>query len=160
MKFEQKKITDRDVYEYYRKNRKKTAPGINQYNLFVKAVGALMISLKWLMLESQTGIYIEKFGYFCAIINPIATRNKCSRYMLDFKYLKKRHSYHLYFFPDEDFKRWQMQGMFAEKVKDKFQFKVNEGMEYKFMHSYITQIKNAKKESKKSRTKCRHSTSS
>jgi len=158
--WQEKKLTDRDVYEYYKKNRKKTAPGINQYNLFVKAVGGLLNTLKHLYLSSDTGVYLNRFGYICVIMNPKLTRNRASQYNHELKSLKKRHSYHMYFLPDDEFKYWQMNRMFPRKTNEQFIKNVNMGKKYQLMLSYIEQIKNAKKESKKARRKCQLSINS
>jgi len=59
-----KQLIDRDMYEYYRKNRKKTAKGIDQYKLWVKAINGFLITMKRLLIENENGVYLEGFGYF------------------------------------------------------------------------------------------------
>lgn len=61
-----KNIIDRDMYDYYRANRKKQALGIDQYKLWVKAINGLLMTLKQMVIENENGVYIEKFGYLRA----------------------------------------------------------------------------------------------
>ena len=61
-----KELIDRDMYDYYRANRKKTAKGIDQYKLWVKAINGLLICLKDLVTSNDNGVHIENFGYIRA----------------------------------------------------------------------------------------------
>lgn len=58
-------IIDREMYDFYRKNRRKVAKGIDQYNYWVKAMAGMIITIKKLMVENENGIYIEGLGYMC-----------------------------------------------------------------------------------------------
>ena len=60
---DKKNLVDREMYDYYRANRRKVAKGIDQYKLWVKAVHGLMIVLKELVAENENGVYLEGFGY-------------------------------------------------------------------------------------------------
>ena len=62
-------IMDREVYEFYRENRKKVAKGINDFNLFKKAVGGYFSLVKQVMEESEGGVYLNNIGYFCYVIS-------------------------------------------------------------------------------------------
>lgn len=109
-------ITEREVYDFYRENRKKVAPAINQYNYYVKAVEGMMSILGEMIAQSEGGIYIEGLGYFACL--------KTER-----NYTKKRKSllakrlkftcYLPYFFPDSSFSEWTMSGTFDSTIRVK-----------------------------------------
>lgn len=61
-----KELINREMYDYYRQNRKKVAKGIDQYKLWVKAMNGMLACLKHLICENENGVYIEGFGYFRA----------------------------------------------------------------------------------------------
>lgn len=59
-----KQLIDRDMYDYYRDNRKKVAKGIDQYKLWVKAMNGFLETMKRMLIQNENGIYLEGFGYF------------------------------------------------------------------------------------------------
>lgn len=61
-----KELINRDMYDYYRANRKKVAKEIDQYKLWVKAMNGLLIVLKRMVCENENGVYIQGFGYIRA----------------------------------------------------------------------------------------------
>jgi hypothetical protein len=99
-----KELIDRDMYDYYRKNRKKVAKEIDQYKLWVKAVNGILCCLKELVRESENGVYIEGFGYIFAEDN-IRYRHRISilkkeekirhkiRFIPDNRRIKKRYKF-------------------------------------------------------------------
>jgi hypothetical protein len=96
-------LLEREVYDFYRENRRRTAPGINDFNLFKKAVSGFFQLMKRYMEESEGGVYIEDFGYFCYIINTHKTNVRglwINQIPLMHRY-KKHYKYLPYFFPSE-----------------------------------------------------------
>lgn len=92
------------MYEFYRKNRRKVAKGIDQYMLWKKAISGLLIAIKELVEERENGVYIKDFGYLC--LEKAGTRRKkispikkqiLQKYILSFMFdnpkLKKRYKY-------------------------------------------------------------------
>lgn len=61
-----KEFIDREMYDYYRQNRRKVAKGIDQYMLWRKAIAGMIIVINDLIEDNENGLYIEGFGYFCA----------------------------------------------------------------------------------------------
>lgn len=97
-------LLDREVYDFYRENRYRAANGINDYNLYKKAVGGLFELLRKMVMESEGGVYIENLGYFCYIISNKKSRKRITEIKnipLREKY-KKKYTYFPYFFPDEN----------------------------------------------------------
>lgn len=102
-----KQLITRECYEYYKENRKKVAKAIDQYNYFVKALNGIMTIARRMATESEGGLYIEGFGYFCHV--KIKTRPLRKRVPNS---LIRRITYtdiHLpYFEPDIEFEGWSM----------------------------------------------------
>jgi nucleoid DNA-binding protein len=61
---QQENLLTRDLYEHYKKTRRKVAAGANQYTLYLKCVAGLINTISELLLENDNGVYIEGFGYF------------------------------------------------------------------------------------------------
>jgi hypothetical protein len=108
-------LTSREAYDYYRANRKKTAVGINEYRLYVKAINGLFAELGRMIAAAQGGVYIEELGYFCHVVEPTKRVKKGVKKTLLSKY-NKHHHYFPYFFPDKDFKDFTMSGAFYDYI--------------------------------------------
>lgn len=96
-------LQDREVYEFYKAHRYRVAPGINDFNLFKKAVAGFFELMANYIKESEGGVYIENLGYFCYIISPkkkLPVKIKNTNLSLLERY-KKLYNYSPYFFPDE-----------------------------------------------------------
>lgn len=105
-------LVDREVYEYYRENRRRQSKTIDQYNYFIKAVEGLFIVISRMIAESEAGVYIEGFGYFCCIKNIRKTKPKSLTLRSKYKI-----SYTPFFFPDKEFQHWRMDGTFKDRLK-------------------------------------------
>lgn len=57
-------MVDREMYDYYRKNRRTVSKGLNQFMLWEKAIKGVMKLMKKHLIKNEEGIYIEGFGYF------------------------------------------------------------------------------------------------
>lgn len=99
-------LMSRDFYDYYRKNRKKTAPAINQYNYFVKAINGLFQEFKTAIIETNGGVDIKGLGYFCKVREKDKMRNTFEKNPL--KKFKKYHCNRFWFYPNEDIKDWNL----------------------------------------------------
>lgn len=108
-----KDISSREAYDFYRKNRKAVAKGIDQYNYFRKAVEGLMFVLKEMFLENEQGVCIRDFGYLCML------RSKEEKYITNplsktiLKKYSKKHVYRPFLFPDVMYKGWHMEYAFS-----------------------------------------------
>lgn len=105
---EVEELITREFYDFYRQNRKKVAEGINEYNLFKKAVGGLLLSLKHIAQNTEGGIHIRGVGYFC----HVKSQRKGLKHPADksfFKRIKKGYYYIFWFFPDEKFNGWYLE---------------------------------------------------
>lgn len=101
------KLTDREVYDFYRENRARVAKGINDFNLFKKAVSGLFNLVRNIMKDSKGGIYIDGLGYFCHVI----TLNKYKFFRRDKSIIirnRRHYVYKPYFFPDDNINRMEM----------------------------------------------------
>jgi len=113
-----KEIVNRDAYDYYRKNRKKVAKGIDQYNYFVKAINGIFETAKKMLIESKGGIYIEGFGYFCNILMPYKIKRKRKVQNSLIKRVRISDKYEPFFEPDVEFSGWCMDYAFLRKQKE------------------------------------------
>ena len=112
-------LVDRDAYEFYKQNRRRVSPGINEYNLYKKTVRGLFAELARMLSSAQGGIYIAGLGYFCYVVSPTKRKKRKGSLM---QRLKKKYVYTPYFFPDEDFKDFTMDGAFYRMLhKRKYQ---------------------------------------
>lgn len=108
-------LTTREAYDYYRKNRRYISKTVDQYNYFVKAVNGLFETLSAMIVESEGGVYIEGFGYFCVI----KRKNKRQRRAKSLLLRKVRiDSYYPYFFPEGVFQEWTMDRTFHANFRD------------------------------------------
>jgi|TARA_R110000782_G_scaffold13491_1_gene39796 hypothetical protein len=57
-------LIDRDMYEFYKENRRTTAKGFNQYKFWRKGIKGLISIIKKGIIENENGVYLEDFGYF------------------------------------------------------------------------------------------------
>lgn len=112
-------LTSREAYEFYREKRKKVANGINDYNLYKKAVEGLFTVIKDMMVESQGGVYLEGFGYLCMIAYPKEYKETNTKGKSLFQKLKKYQYYFPYFYPDVELKGWTMSDAFEDKLERK-----------------------------------------
>lgn len=55
-------IDSREFYDFYRRNRKKTSPKINQEILFKKAIHGLLLEIKKCAEETGNGVHLRGFG--------------------------------------------------------------------------------------------------
>ena len=133
-------LTGRDVYDFYRQNRKKMAKGIDQYNYFVKAVDGIFMVIKEMMLQSEGGVHIAGLGYFCNLKNPREFSRKVKVKNSLIKKKKNYYSYHPLFIPDPEMKMWSMDYTFKESYITELQ---NSKLEYKLHFNLVNSIRNA-----------------
>lgn len=118
----------REFYEYYRTHRKKVVEPIDQYKLFVKAVGGLMMTLKKQIRETEGGVYIKGLGYFCHVKNTEKRRKavgKAEKERSYFDRIKKVDTYSYWFFPDTAFKDWYIFGESPTKKDAEKKYKIH-----------------------------------
>lgn len=133
-------LLDREVYDFYRENRYRTADGINDYNLYKKAVGGLFELLGRMIKESEGGVYIENLGYFCYIIDYKKTKKivtEIKNLPLRERY-KKKYKYFPYFFPDdslEDFTASKTLTLFNTTKKRKLHFDICESKKQGYLEA-------------------------
>ncbi len=110
-------LTSREAYDFYRQKRKNIAPGIDEYNLYKKAVSGMFNVIKDMMVESEGGVYIEGLGYFCNIAYPNEWKTGKGKSL--FQKIKKYQYYFPYFIPDVELKGWTLSDAFEEKLERK-----------------------------------------
>lgn len=111
-------LLDREVYEFYKENRKKVANGLNDYNLFKKAVSGLMLVIRDMMVQGQGGVYIEGLGYFCNVMYPKKYKMR-GKDIPFFRRIEKQQYFFPYFFPDFEMTDWTFSDMFEIHAHDK-----------------------------------------
>ena len=138
-------IDSREAYEFYRQKRKRTAEGINEYNLYKKAVSGLFNVIYNMMVESEGGVYIDGIGYFCNIAYPNMWKDGKGKSL--FQKIKKYQYYFPYFVPDVELKGWTLSDAFEEKLERKLNA---QSIEYKLHFDLVDTIRIANDYSKKS----------
>ena len=109
-------LIDREAYEFYKENRKKCAAGLNDFNLYKKAIGGIFSLIKTMIEESQGGLHIDGLGYFCMLeVAPKKRRNPKSL-MQRFQKIRR---FKLHFEPDFELKDWTISGTQTPKVRSK-----------------------------------------
>ncbi len=144
-------LTSREAYDFYREKRKKVAPGINEYNLYKKAVEGLFIVVKDMMVESEGGVYIDGLGYFCNIAYPNKWKDGKGKSL--FQKIKKYQYYFPYFVPDVELKGWTISDAFEEKLERKLNA---QDIKYKLHFDLVDTIRIANDYSKKSVNSRKH----
>jgi len=129
-----KDISSRESYEFYRQNRKRIAIGINQYNLFKKAVEGLFSLVANKLAKTEHGICIRDLGYFCVLRSKEKTRINVPKYHDSILKSKRRgYRYTPVWFPDVMYDGWYMNGSFRSKVYENIS---RSSIEYK-IHSIL-----------------------
>ena len=95
----------REFYDYYRTNRSYVAKGINQQMLFDKAVKGLLSMLGEIMRETEGGIHIKDFGYFCHVKSPNKNKVKDRNILAPNRY---EYEYFPWFFPEDHIGDWYL----------------------------------------------------
>lgn len=129
-------IIDRELYEHYKKTRRKVANGANQYKLFVKCVSGLLMTIKELLIENENGVYLENFGY-------LSIDKKEAKYTKKISILRKilidTHNIKFQFLDSELNKKYNLE--VAKRTLDE----VDKSRDYKFkkeaVEHYIKNIK-------------------
>ena len=107
-------LQSRECYDFYRENRKKVADGLNDFNLFKKAVSGLMKIIRYGQEETEGGTYIEGWGYFCMVAYP---NKKCYRGKAGLiRNNTYKTEYFPYFFPDTELPNWSMSETFNDNT--------------------------------------------
>jgi hypothetical protein len=128
-------LMSRDFYNYYRENRAYVAKGINQQMLFDKAVGGLLQTLGEIMRESEGGIHIKDFGYFCHVKSANKRKVKERNILANDRY---EYEYTPWFFPEDHVGDWYFHkdvkvfprvyqkldkyGLYFDAIKSKYEF--------------------------------------
>lgn len=107
-------LQSRECYDFYRENRKKVADGINDFNLFKKAVSGLMKVIRDGQRDTEGGAYIEGWGYFCMVAYPNKNYIR-GNYSGVIKNTTIRREYFPYFFPDTELPNWSMSETFNDR---------------------------------------------
>ena len=92
-------LLDREAYDFYRKNRTSVAKGINDFNLYKKAVSGLCLVIRDMMYQSVGGVSIDYFGYLCFVMTEKRVRNRKVKSVR--LRLNKIPRYQLWFFQEE-----------------------------------------------------------
>jgi len=100
------KLICREFYEYYREHRTKVCKGINDYNLFKKAVSGLLSVIRRKASEVEGGVHIKKLGYF-RYVQSKNERKKRKKTKSFFEKTVKYKNYFFYISLDEKFDGWQ-----------------------------------------------------
>lgn len=101
---EEEKLICREFYDYYRQHRKKVAKGIDQYKLFEKAVAGLTTAIRNVAEQTEGGIHIKGFAYFCHVKETNKRTNGFEKSF--FKRRIKNYSYHYWMFPEKCLEGW------------------------------------------------------
>lgn len=102
---EVEELVCREFYEYYKENRTKVAQGINDFNLFKKAIGGLLTTINKLAVKTEGGLYLQGIGYFAHVLSTYETASALYSKSF-FKRLERDKFYFMWFFPDKRFKGW------------------------------------------------------
>src|SRR5690349_19131523 len=124
-------LVDREFYDFYRENRKQCAPAIDQYNYFERAVGGILKCLKKLTVETNGGVDIKDFGYFCHIRTRGKYKNLSEKNPLK-KHIKQ-YSYYLWFYPCDEIGEWYLEPFVSveyKKLKEYFVIPESANMRY------------------------------
>lgn len=140
-------LTSRKAYDFYRKNRKRCPKGINEFNLYKKAIEGLFTVIKDMMVESEGGVYIDGFGYLCMIAHPNEWKERNTKGKSLFQRLKKHQYYFPYFVPDYELREWTLSDAFEDKLIRKANA---QDIEYKLHFDIVETIRIANDYSKKS----------
>ena len=139
-------LLSREAYEFYRTNRKRAAEGINEYNLYKKAVSGLFTVISDMMVESEGGVYLEGFGYLCNISYPNKWKDGKGKSL--FQKIKKYQYYFPYFIPDAETRGWTMSDSFEDKLERKLNL---QDVKYKLHFDLVSTIRVANDYAKKAR---------
>ena len=104
---EEEKLICREFYDFYRKHRRKVAKGIDQYKLFEKAIAGLTTAIRNTAEQTEGGVDIKGFAYFCHIKDENKRVNPTEKSF--FKRRIKKYYYHYWFFPEEWLKGWYIE---------------------------------------------------
>lgn len=129
-------LTSRDCYDFYRANRRSCPKGINQFLLFEKAVEGLFMVMQDMLVQSESGVYITGLGYFAN--TKVKSKSKKGKSLL--LRAKTRYTHLPYFFPDEPFKDWTMNGTAKTIIKSKLR---GSGIKYKLRFDLIKSLSEA-----------------
>lgn len=122
-------ISSRESYEYYKKNRKSVAKGINQYNLFRKRVEGLFNLIANKLTETEHGICIRDLGYFCILRTEHKVKKDVPIYHKSILRSKRRdYNYKPIWFQDVMYNGWYMHNSFAPSVYKRISYS---SLEYK-----------------------------
>jgi len=145
----QESIVTRDLYELYKKKRKKVAKEIDQYKLFEKVVRSLLLLIGRSVISEEGGVYIKDIGYFCAV-KDIKNNKKITIVMATsiFNRYRKRDCYYPYLFVDDCLKGWTMNRTFNPTIRSKVMANKNYTINFDVAYSYHEAKKNLKKLSK------------
>jgi hypothetical protein len=69
-------LVTRELYDHYRKTRRKVAKEIDQYKLFEKAVKGLLSQIHRMVEEAPGGLYLKDFGYIYVTTKTIRKKEK------------------------------------------------------------------------------------
>lgn len=142
-----KSLISREAYNFYKQKRKSVAEGINEYNLYKKAISGIFNIIGDMMVESEGGVYIEGIGYFCNIAYPKEWKAGNIRSKSLFQKLKKYQYYFPYFIPDVELKGWTMSDSFEDKIERKLN---KQEIKYKLHFDLVDTIRVANDYAKKS----------
>lgn len=139
-------LLSREAYDFYKTKRKRVAEGINEYNLYKKAVSGLFNVVSDMMVESEGGVYLEGFGYLCNIAYPNMWKDGKGKSL--FQKIKKYQYYFPHFVPDVELKDWTMSDAFEDKLERKLNA---QDIKYKLHFDLVDTIRIANDYSKKAR---------
>lgn len=139
-------LSSREAYEFYRKKRKKSVEGINEYNLYKKAISGLFNVVSDMMVGSEGGVYIEGIGYLCNVAYPNKWKDGKGKSL--FQKIKKYQYYFPYFIPDVELKGWTMSDSFELKLERKLN---SQDTKYKLHFDLVDTIRIANDYSKKAK---------
>lgn len=139
-------LISREAYYFYRQNRKKVAVGINDYNLYKKAISGLFNMIGDILTESEGGVYLEGLGYLCMVAYPKEYKSSGKKVSL-FQRVKTYQYYFPYLFTDIELDGWSMSDSFQTKLERKMNSK---DIKYKLHFDLVDTIRIANDYAKKS----------
>lgn len=102
------KLNDKDAYEFYKKHRKYSCFGIDEYIKFKSIVGKIFLEIARAIKEEEDGVYIPYLGYFCGVKKRVRRKNN--------SLLLKKEVANAFFFPDEPIAKWNMQYTIKDRI--------------------------------------------
>jgi hypothetical protein len=113
---ENKGVTTKECYDFYRRNRRCNNIQIKRHIQYKTVVNAIFAKIYEVMMLSQGGVNIEGFGYFCRVRKVREKEVIVEKENSLFKKKELKKSYITHFEPDGQLKDWTMNGTFTRPI--------------------------------------------